>query len=365
MGWADDYRNLFDGIAQEGIWFDGTGDPDTTDVVADGTVDPRWTEEYKKDLKVWQFYGFPVFHCEYAVKKAGIAFGLGRKHGFVTYCSTRPLDAISSTPPDFNAYFRAVNIVHEGELRPFYLYTPDEFSDGIPLVLMLHGGSGNALSRLKGSGFLELAKEEGFAVVFPNGQLRSTKTKQESRTWFVSDCFDDDEMDDIDVRYISRVIDETCKRLPIDEDKIFICGHSKGGMTSHRLACQIPGRIAGIASVAGTHIYPDCNPVSGIPILHIHGTLDPTVPFKGGHRRRQGCQYPDVWEMIREVAKRNGHTREPVSMDISDKITSHIWEGINRVELVVLDGHDHGWMPVESYEFYTPEYIWCFFGDCE
>ncbi len=365
MGWVDDYRNLFDGIAQEGIWFDGTGDPDTTDVVADGIVDPQWTEEYKKDLKVWQFYGLPVFHCEYAVKKADIAFGLGIKHGFVTYCSTRPLDKISSTPPDFDAYYRAVNIVHEGEFRPFYLYAPDEFSDGMSLVLMLHGGAGNALSRLAGSGFLELVKKEGFAVVFPNGQLRDVNEGKDSRTWFVSDCFGDDEMDDIDVRYISRVIDETCKRLPIDEDKIFVCGHSKGGMMSHRLACQIPGRIAGIASVAGTHIYPDCNPVSGIPILHIHGTLDPTVPFKGGHRRRQGCQYPDVWEMIREVAKRNGHTGNPVSTDISDKATSHVWEGKNRVELVVLDGHDHKWIVPEKYDFDVAEYIWCFFGDCQ
>ncbi|MEZ4812900.1 MAG: endo alpha-1,4 polygalactosaminidase [Caldisericia bacterium] len=112
LGADRNYRNLFDGIAQEAIWFDGSGDPDDSNIEADIPTDPELTKEYIKNLRIWQFFGFPVFNCEYADKKASVAFDLGMKHGFKTYCARRPLEEISRTPPSFEQHFRCENLIH-------------------------------------------------------------------------------------------------------------------------------------------------------------------------------------------------------------------------------------------------------------
>lgn len=365
MGRISGYRNLFDGIAQEAIWFDGTGDPDTTDVEADESTNPQWTAEYIEYLRTWQFFGLPVFHCEYAVEKVDEAFKLGANNGFVTYCSTRPLDELSSTPPNFDAYYRAVDVFHEGEYRPFYLYAPSENLKGIPLVLVLHGGSGNAFSMIHKSGWLELYKDDEFAVAFPNGGLVGFIKGRDSRTWHCGDCLGEANNDDRDVAYIGNVIDSVCERLPVDEQKVFVCGHSMGGMMSHRLACQMAGRIAGIASVAGPLVYSECNPSKLIPILHIHGTDDKVVPFAGGMNKRKICTFPDIHEMSEQIAKRNYAQSKPVEHSISDIATSYYWNGVYPVELIVLNGHGHSLPSKRDHGFSASEYIWCFFSQIE
>ncbi len=363
MGNYRNYRNLFDGIAQEAIWFDGSGDPDDSNVEADTTIDTELAKEYTKNLRVWQFYGFPVFNCEYAEKKASVAFDLGVKHGFKTYCARRPLEEISRTPPSFEQYFRCENLIHINELRPYYTFCPDSSVEKIPLVIVLHGGGGNANSKMKTTDFIDLSKKEGFAVVFANGQLRENNDGTDSRTWAAGDCFGEIFGFGTDIDYINRVIEKTSASLDIDCDRVFVCGHSMGGMMSHRLACELPDKITAIASVAGPLIHSECNPEKKIPILHIHGTADPVVPFTGGSRGNRVCDYPDVMEMISGVAKRNGHFDDPKTKKVSDNVTSLSWGERNKVELVTIDGFGHTWPKESDAGFSATDYIWCFFSD--
>src|SRR5690606_3048608 len=49
--------------------------------------------------------------------------------------------------------------------------------------------------------------------------------------------------------------------------------------------CELDDRIAAIASVTGLHspaMMLQCNNSRPIPVLQIHGTNDPTVPYNGG-----------------------------------------------------------------------------------
>ncbi len=91
---------VIDAIAQEAVWFDGTSydnwnDPDG----ADDPIDSEMSEEYIAYLDQYLAAGVPVFNCEYAVQQADEAYQRGEQHGYITYCSRRPLSRLTTTPP--------------------------------------------------------------------------------------------------------------------------------------------------------------------------------------------------------------------------------------------------------------------------
>ena len=50
------------------------------------------------------------------------------------------------------------------------IYIPDEFPDAAPLVVVLHGCTQSAAGYDHGSGWSQLADQEGFALLFPEQQ---------------------------------------------------------------------------------------------------------------------------------------------------------------------------------------------------
>lgn len=101
MGVYTDYAGCFDAVAQEAVWFDGGGDPDTGDVPGDVSVDPELTQEYLENLSGWRCLRKPVFDVEYCQETCNVeeAYGNGADEGFVTYCTLRPLDGLTENPP--------------------------------------------------------------------------------------------------------------------------------------------------------------------------------------------------------------------------------------------------------------------------
>ena len=64
-----------------------------------------------------------------------------------------------------------------------------------------------------------------------------------------------------------------------------MAGISNGGMMAQRVACESADRLAGIALVAGSMpeaLAAICKPSRPLPVLIIHGTEDPIVPWNGG-----------------------------------------------------------------------------------
>ena len=101
LGSDPEYVELFDAIAQEGVWYEGGGDPDADETPGDVPSDPELTRELLDDLKLWQERRKPVFDVEYAQESSNVnrAYALGEEHGFKTYVTLRALDALSQTPP--------------------------------------------------------------------------------------------------------------------------------------------------------------------------------------------------------------------------------------------------------------------------
>ncbi|MBU4179736.1 MAG: endo alpha-1,4 polygalactosaminidase [Actinobacteria bacterium] len=101
LGSIPEYVGLFDAIAQEAIWYDGGGDPDSGETEGDVPVDPELTDEYLGALALWRKAGKQVFDVEYAEEPVNTkrAYRLGEDHGFKTYVTLRPLEALTGTPP--------------------------------------------------------------------------------------------------------------------------------------------------------------------------------------------------------------------------------------------------------------------------
>lgn len=93
--------NYIDAIAQEAIWYDGTGgfdqwdDPDGYDIKNPEGL----TGEYLYNLDQYKNVALPVFTVDYAVKHANEIYKLSRAKKYIPYCTRRSLQKLTSTPP--------------------------------------------------------------------------------------------------------------------------------------------------------------------------------------------------------------------------------------------------------------------------
>ena len=161
-----------------------------------------------------------------------------------------------------------------GDLRNYWLVRPEglEKTKPAPLLMVLHGsaGSGEDMMTVTQRGFERLADKEKFVVVYPDAL---------ERRWNDQGGTVDD------VGFLLAIVDKLVADGLVDKNRIYVAGISNGGMMAQRLACEQADRIAGIATVAGGLPEPlqaTCKPARALPVLVIHGTEDPIVPWAGG-----------------------------------------------------------------------------------
>ncbi len=160
--------------------------------------------------------------------------------------------------------------------RKFRVYVPASYnaSTAVPLVFNLHGYTSNAFQQEAYTNFMPIADTANFIVVCPDGTSQSGN--QYWNAGFGPGVND--------VLFISNLIDSIKANYNIDNNSIYSCGMSNGGIMSYYLACNLPNRIAAIASVTGDMLnaWFASNPSPrAFPIMEIHGTADATVPYAG------------------------------------------------------------------------------------
>lgn len=173
--------------------------------------------------------------------------------------------------------------------RDYLLHVPPDY-DGmtpLPLVLNLHGLDMTMEEQRNYTGLDSKADEAGFITVTPQGR---TSTLIDEPHWnFVLAPSILGEPNDLG--FIEDLLDEVESQLCVDPRRVYSAGYSNGGFMSVRLACSLEGRIAAIAAVAGVYYPPvasglpideDCPGDRPVPIIAVHGTDDPIVPFDGG-----------------------------------------------------------------------------------
>ena len=166
-----------------------------------------------------------------------------------------------------------------GQYRSFRLYVPAIYNGTTarPLILNLHGYTSNAQQQQQlYSNFMPIADTANFLMVFPNGTYSSGQ-----RFWNAG-------LSSVlvnDIAFLSALIDSLDLTYNINLNRVYSAGMSNGGYMSHTLACELSNRITAIASVTGsifsTQYGSNCHPTRPVPVMQIHGTTDPTVPYLG------------------------------------------------------------------------------------
>lgn len=225
-------------------------------------------------------------------------------------------------------------IVVGGIDRTYRTYVPAAVKEGAPLVMVLHGGFGSAAQAEQSYGWNALADQAGFVVVYPDALDRS---------WNAGDCCGKSAEADVDdVGFLGAVIEDVAARSPIDPDRVAMVGVSNGGFMTYRFACE-RGGLAAIGVVAGT-LVTECEHPEPVSVMHIHGLADTNVPVDGGVGSGPAAVdgWPvaaviDRWRDVDRCGTVEAATSGPVQIERSTCADGRV------VELVLLDGAEHGW----------------------
>ncbi|WP_298258821.1 phospholipase [Bradyrhizobium sp.] len=172
----------------------------------------------------------------------------------------------------------------------FSLYVPEYYTPdrAWPLVMALHGGSGN------GRGFLwrwlRDARSLGAILVAPTAL---------GATWALMG-------EDADTANLSRILDSVRSRWNIDPTKLLLTGMSDGGTFSYVTGLESASPFTHLAPVAAT-FHPlmaqlaDADRLRGLPIHMVHGALDWMFPVETARQTRDALVAAGADVTYREV----------------------------------------------------------------
>lgn len=264
------------------------------------------------------------------------------------------------------------SFLFEGQKRTYRLFLPKDYTGGkpVPLVLNLHGYGSNALEQELYTGFYSVADTAHFIVVHPNG-LRDATGRQYWNT------FEMPSQNANDLGFLNALLDSLQARYNIDPQRIYSTGMSNGGFMSYDLACNMSHRIAAIASVTGSMLnarLTTCKPPRPVPVMEVHGTADPTVPYNGSTLL---LGFAPIENVVNHWVRHNKCVVTPLIMPIpdinkTDGCTAERWlytggQAGSTVEFFRIINGGHTWpggvvdIGVTNRDFNATQEVWRFF----
>ncbi len=233
---------------------------------------------------------------------------------------------------------------HEGRVRSYTYYIPDQIHENPSLVIALHRArsNGSDLRETMNYRYEELADKYKFIVLYPDGY---------EGNW--NDCrkAPNDSAHKLNINdtgFISTLIDLFIKKYSINKNHIYVTGFSAGGHMTLKLAASIPDKISKFAPALTQMPVPDnynCEEIKKpVSILLINGTTDPISPFNGGEVSimkfiKQG-KVLSVSETVNYFLKLNNLVKKPVVTDIPSsnndpdfRIEKKVWLEENKSSL--------------------------------
>jgi polyhydroxybutyrate depolymerase len=244
-----------------------------------------------------------------------------------------------------------------GRQRTYYLHVPADLpaDKPAPLVLVFHGGGGNALGMERYlAKFSKLADQEHFLVAYLEGIDKSWNDGRGDP----SNNAAKENVDDL--AFVMAMLDAIGKEHQIDPRRIYATGISNGAIFSHYLAANHADKIAAIAPVVGSiadPFYQQFHPSQPVSVLILQGTKDPLVPYEGGQIGQGNLgnrgKVIATDETVKLWVQADGCQTEPVVDALPDKdpddgctITRYTYgPGKNGVEVVLykIEGGGHTW----------------------
>lgn len=217
------------------------------------------------------------------------------------------------------------------ETGTYRIRMPVGGSVDVPAIIFAHGYQGSSAGTMKSAGLRDMAADRGLAFIaldasgddwaIPNAPGASTNGRDE-------------------MAYLDQVVADIVTRFNVDPDRIVIAGFSAGGMFAWNIICDRGDTFAGYIPYSGTFWKgPPATCAAGqANVIHIHGTVDRTVPMAGRAiaETRQG----DVTQTFAMYATDKGFSGAE-GYELGDMACTHRASGDNRLDLCLFDGnHD-------------------------
>jgi phospholipase/carboxylesterase len=203
------------------------------------------------------------------------------------------LSRLAAPPNEDTGIFHDSN--EPGSRGGFSLYVPEYYRPqrAWPLVMALHGGSGN------GRGFLwswlRDARSRGAILIAPTA-IGNTSNKS---TWALMG-------DDADTPNLMRILDLARSRWNIDSTRILLTGMSDGGTFCYVTGLESASPFTHLAPVAAT-FHPlmaemaDAERLRGLPVHIVHGRLDWMFPVQVARQTQQALTAAGANVIYREL----------------------------------------------------------------
>lgn len=170
--------------------------------------------------------------------------------------------------------------------RSWIVYAPSGYdpTKPTPVVVLLHGRPSNGAGMAFLSGMNDVAENNNFIVVYPNGIDNEWNAQFDLSASDISLTGRRSTLPQDDVGFLKTLMDDLAQDFNIDRSRLYLGGFSNGSFMTYRMACSAGDTFAAFAAVsAGLYVElaRHCRRSDPTPILIMNGTDDPSVPYGG------------------------------------------------------------------------------------
>ncbi|GAB1260055.1 carboxylesterase family protein [Aurantivibrio plasticivorans] len=201
--------------------------------------------------------------------------------------------AVKPTPNDVVAgqvTNRTYDFKEAGKPMSYALYVPSSYdgSQKMPLMILLHGLTSNPNAVIGYEGITQEAEKRGIIVVAPYGyneggwygsRGKGKDFGDKTANMFTKGAPENlGELSELDVLNVFDIIQDEFR---IDQDRMYVVGHSMGGAGTVHFGTKYHKQWAAIAMMSPAVFVDPPEPISNlkdIPVMIVHGDKDELVP---------------------------------------------------------------------------------------
>jgi poly(hydroxyalkanoate) depolymerase family esterase len=150
-----------------------------------------------------------------------------------------------------------------------FLPARNEVTERLPLLVMLHGCTQDALQFAEGSRMNALAAAAGIAVLYPEQRQRANALR--CWNWFDPEVI----AGESETALLLRVLDEVLRKHPLDGEQIYLCGFSAGAAMAAVLAARFGARFMACVLYSGVMYAAADNAIQALKIMRSGSSEDP------------------------------------------------------------------------------------------
>ncbi|MCH8332968.1 hypothetical protein IIC65_03465 [Candidatus Sumerlaeota bacterium] len=208
------------------------------------------------------------------------------------------------------------NFEETGQEIEYGLFVPDGYDENAtwPLVIALHGGGSTPSAILSYPGLISLAQEHGFILAAPMGYnprggygaYGSGKTRRSSES-------DPENLGELSEKDVMNVLAMVREKYSVDENRIYLMGHSMGGAGTWYLGIKYSSLWAALAPIApGPYETPEVlERIVDMPVVVVQGDQDRLL--EGTRTWVEKMKELKMDYLYEEVAGRDHYTVDPDS----------------------------------------------------